>query len=293
MSKEVKAHILAFISSIIWGTTFISSKTLLSYFQPIELLFIRFIFGLITLFLLCPKVFKLQNKKDEIYFALAGFSGITLYYLLENYALTYTLASNVGVIISLAPFFTGIIAHFFIEDERMHKNFFIGFVVSMIGVFFISFNGVTTLELNPLGDILTMIAALVWALYSYCVKKISSSYNVIQSTRRMFEYGILFMIPVVLLTDTNIRLLDVFQTKYILHFLFLSVGASAICFVIWNWSVDVLGTMKTSVYIYLVPVITVIASVFFLDEPLTLMSGIGTILALSGLILSEKNGHDE
>ena len=51
--------------------------------------------------------------------------------------------------------------------------------------------------------------------------------------------------------------------------------------------------MKTSVYIYLVPVITVIASVFFLDEPLTLMSGIGTILALSGLILSEKNGHDE
>ena len=293
MSKEVKAHILAFISSIIWGTTFNSSKTLLSYFQPIELLFIRFIFGLITLFLLCPKVFKLQNKKDEIYFALAGFSGITLYYLLENYALTYTLASNVGVIISLAPFFTGIIAHFFIEDERMHKNFFIGFVVSMIGVFFISFNGVTTLELNPLGDILTMIAALVWALYSYCVKKISSSYNVIQSTRRMFEYGILFMIPVVLLTDTNLRLLDVFQTKNILQFLYLSVGASAICFVIWNWAVDVLGTMKTSVYIYLVPVITVIASVFFLDEPLTLMSGIGTILALSGLILSEKNGHDE
>ena len=291
MNKTIKSHLLALLSSVIWGTTFISSKTLLSYFGPIELLFIRFVFGLIALFVLCPKIFKFQNIKDEIYLALAGFTGITLYYLLENYALTYTLASNVGVIISVAPFFTGIIAHFFIEDEKMHSSFFIGFVKSMIGVFLISFNGVNTLELNPLGDFLTIIAALVWALYSYCVKKISASYNVIQSTRRMFEYGILFMIPVVLFTHTDIRLLEVFNKDYIVHLLFLSVGASAICFVIWNYAVDILGTMKTSVYIYMVPVITVIASVWVLNEPLTWMSALGTILALAGLIFSEKNGH--
>jgi len=289
MSQNIKAHILAFLSSVIWGTTFISSKTLLSHFSPVELLFMRFVFGGITLFALYPKIFKFQSLTDEIYFALAGFTGITLYYLLENVALTYTLASNIGVIISIAPFFSAIIAHFFIKDETLHPRFFLGFIVSMIGVCLISFNGSTVLKLNPLGDFLTVVAAFVWALYSYFVKKISQQYHVIQATRRMFEYGILFMLPIVLFTHTPIRIHQIFSSQYIAHFLFLSIGASAICFAIWNWAVEILGTVKTSLYIYLVPVITVIASVIFLKEPITLMSAIGTVLTLSGLIFSAKD----
>lgn len=47
---------------------------------------------------------KIREKKQELYFAAAGLCGVTLYYLLENIALTYTNASNVEVIISMAPF---------------------------------------------------------------------------------------------------------------------------------------------------------------------------------------------
>lgn len=63
--------------------------------------------------------------------------------------------------------------------------------------------------------------------------------------------------------------------------LYLGLGASALCFVIWNFAV------KTSVYIYMVPVITVITSVLILHEKLTLLAGIGTVLTLIGLFLSE------
>ncbi|MGO4946772.1 EamA family transporter [Blautia sp. Sow4_E7] len=48
------------------------------------------------------------------------------------------------------------------------------------------------------------------------------------------------------------------------------------------------GAVKTSVYIYMVPVITVITSVVILHEKLTLLAGIGTVLNLIGLFLSEK-----
>ena len=71
----------------------------------------------------------------------------------------------------------------------------------MTGIVLISFNG-QNLELNPLGDLLAIIAALVWAFYSILTKKISNfGYPVILSTRRTFFYGILFMIPALFLAD--------------------------------------------------------------------------------------------
>ena len=70
---------------------------------------------------------------------------------------------------------------------------------------------------------------------------------------------------------------------------FLGLGASAACFVSWNYSIRVLGALRTSVYIYLTPVVTVLFSHFLLDEPFTLMICLGTILTLAGLILSSAD----
>ncbi|NBI17773.1 EamA family transporter [Neglecta sp. X4] len=76
---------------------------------------------------------------------------------------------------------------------------------------------------------------------------------------------------------------------YLLNILYLGLGASALCFVTWNLAVKVLGAVKTSVYIYMVPVITVVTSVL-LKEPVTWVSVMGTVLAVAGLFLSEYNG---
>ena len=70
--------------------------------------------------------------------------------------------------------------------------------------------------------------------------------------------------------------------------MYLGAGASALCFVTWNFAVKELGAVKTSVYIYMVPVITVVTSVLILHEKLTLLAGTGTILTLIGLFLSEN-----
>ena len=76
----------------------------------------------------------------------------------------------------------------------------------------------------------------------------------------------------------------------LLNLLYLGLGASALCFVTWNVAVKVLGAVRTSVYIYMVPVITVVTSVLVLKEPVTWVSVIGTVLAVSGLSLSEYQG---
>ncbi|MDO4275286.1 MAG: DMT family transporter [Eubacteriales bacterium] len=288
-NKKTTGHLAALLTIVIWGTTFISTKILLADFQPVEILFFRFVMGFLILLVIYPRKMKGTTTKQELTFVAAGFCGICLYYLLENIALTYTLASNVGVIISIAPFFTAILSHFFMKsEEKLGMNFFLGFLVAMAGICLISFNG-SKLELNPTGDLLAVAAALVWACYSILSRKISSfGYHTILTTRRTFFYGILFMIPALFLFDFRLDLSRFAKPVYLFNIIYLGLGASAICFVTWNFAVKVLGAVKTSVYIYMVPVITVVTSVFILHEKVTLLSGAGIILTLAGLFLSES-----
>ena len=199
------------------------------------------------------------------------------------------MASNVGVIISVAPFFTAILSHLFGRSgEKLRAGFFIGFGVAMAGVVLISFNG-SRLQLNPMGDLLALLAAFVWACYSLLTRRISSlGQPVILTTRRTFFYGIICMIPALLRFDVRLGLERFAHPVNLMNVLYLGLGASALCFVTWNVAVKVLGAVRTSVYIYMVPVITVITSVLVLKEPVTWTSAAGTMLAVAGLFLSER-----
>lgn len=289
MDKEVfKGHIAALLSILIWGTTFISTKILLADFTPIEILFFRFLLGFLILTLVFPKRLGRKEPRQEGVFAAAGLCGICLYYLFENIALTYTMASNVGVIISISPFFTAMLSHIFMKTEEGRKTgFLIGFLVAMAGICLLSFNG-AKLACNPLGDGLAVLAALLWAVYSLLTRKISSfGYHTIQTTRRTFAYGLLFMLPALLVFDCSLDIQRFAKPEALMHLLYLGIGASALCFVTWGCAVKVLGAVRTSIYIYMVPVITVITSAIVLKEKITGMTVLGTGLTLAGLFLSE------
>ena len=287
-NKASRGHLAALLTILIWGTTFFSTKVLLVDFQPVEILFFRFVLGLLALLIVCPRRLTGTTLRQEIVFGAAGLCGVCLYYLMENIALTYTMASNVGVIISAAPFFTAILSHLLLKkEEKLGAAFFVGFLIAMAGIGLISFNG-SALQLNPTGDLLALLAAFLWACYSILTRRISGyGYHTILTTRRIFFYGILFMVPALFLFDFRLELDRFANPVYLLNILFLGLGASALCFVTWNFAVRLLGAVKTSVYIYLVPVITVAASVVILREPFTWMTGAGTVLTLAGLLLSE------
>jgi drug/metabolite transporter (DMT)-like permease len=228
--KATTGHITALVTIMIWGTTFISTKILLADFTPIEILFFRFLLGLLVLIIIYLKSLKIKDKKQELTFAAAGLCGICL----------------------------------------------------------ISFNG-KELELNPIGDILAVVAALVWAVYSLLTRKISSyGLNTIGTTRKIFTYGILFMLPFLFVFDFNLDVQKAIKPEYAINLIYLGLGASALCFVTWNYAVGVLGTVKTSVYIYIVPVITATSSVIALNEKITWIAAIGIGLTLIGLFLSES-----
>lgn len=294
MHRQTLGHLTAIFTVIIWGTTFISTKVLLTGFQPVEILFFRFVLGLIALTAAYPRRMKGTTRRQELTFAAAGLCGVTLYFLAENVALTYTMASNVGVIVSAAPFFTAMLAHFVWKDgERLSGSFFLGFVVAMAGLSLISFGG-AAMQLNPVGDLLALAAAFIWGCYSNLTRVISGyGRPVLQTTRRIFFYGVLFMIPALFLMDFHWQPERFAHPVYLLNLLFLGLGASAACFASWNFAVGVLGAVKTSVYIYGAPVITVAASALILHEPVTPAIAAGTVLTLAGLVLSQRRPKGE
>ena len=288
LSSRTKGHLIALMTVFIWGITYIATKVLLTEFKPIEILFFRFTLGYATLWLLAPRFFAWQGIKQELMFLGAGFCGVTCYFLCENIALTYTTASNVGVITTLAPVFTAILAIFFLKTEKPAKSFYIGCLFSMIGIVLITLNGKFVLSVNPLGDLLAVFACLFWACYSILTKRSSNyGYNIILLTRRFFFYGLIFMLPALYLFDFEWNFSRFNQPVNLLNILFLGVGASAICFASWNYAVKLVGAVKISIYIYLVPILTIINAVLILDEPFTWIAAIGTLFTLGGVLLSE------
>ncbi|KRL55828.1 DMT family transporter [Furfurilactobacillus rossiae] len=288
-TSSLSGHIGALITIFLWGTTFISTKVLLRSFQPVEILLIRFIIGAIALFLIYPKIFKFTSWKREGTFALAGLLGISLYYLCENLALTYTLAANIGVIVSVSPLFIAILSAV-LDHKRLSGSFMAGFVLAIAGIALISFNGTGGSGHGSIvGDVLALLAAVIWALYSYIVTRMNTFYyNSFQMTRRTFMYGIIFILPIFWLTHGSINLPTLAEPLNLANILFLGLGASALCFLLWTFVVQKLGPVQASIYLYLVPVVNVIAAWLILKEPITPAMIVGIVLTIGGLVLSAR-----
>lgn len=287
-NKKLFLNLLALITVIIWGTTFISSKILLNTLTPLEVMFYRFVIAYVLLLLLHPKFHKVKSLKEEVLFLISGITGGSLYFLTENTAVKISQVSNVGLIVATAPIITALLAHFFTKGEKLNKNLVIGFLIAISGVFLVMFNGNFVLKLNPSGDLLALAAALCWSIYSIITKKFGDKYNYLYLTRKIFFYALLTMIPFLFTSQFNFNISKLLDFNIGINLLFLGVIASSICYVVWNYTVANLGVVKTNNYIYLVPAVTLIFSILILHENITTCSMIGALLIFCGVYVSEK-----
>ena len=287
--ERMTAHFTAMVTCLIWGTTFIASKVLLQKFSVLDVLFYRFLIGYIALTIVKPKPYRFTSIKEEFWLLCEGLSGITVYFLFENMALTYTKTSNVGVIVSVAPMFTVLLAFIFLKEEKPKPLLYLGFVVAMSGIILISFTGGEGFILSPLGDFLAFLAALVWAVYTVIMRKhVHMEGNTIAVTKRIMFYGLLTMTPLTLMYGFPVKPIELCKLEWAPELFFLGLFASALCYLSWNWSLNQLGAVRCSTYIYMIPVVTITASAVILKEVITIPIAVGAALTIAGLIISEK-----
>lgn len=292
----MKYHLVALFTIFVWGTTFVSTKVLLVNLSPLWILLLRFVIGFIVLCALRPHILRLYERKHELLFVAACATGIAAYYLLENVALVFTTATAVGVIVAASPLFTAIASALLGDRSSLNAKFFAGFLLAMGGLVVVGIGAesdsmVTSLgQASLFGDLLALLAALVWAIYSVLVQKIASlGYETISSTKRTFLWGLVFIVPISFLFGGSFVSPEVlFRWDTMLNLLFLGVVASAACFVTWGISVKHLGPTISTTYIYLVPAITTTASILLLGEPLNMYIVLGVLMTIAGLLLSQK-----
>lgn len=289
--NRLVGHVVALFTIAVWGVTFVSTKLLLQHFSAEEILFIRFFLGWLAFWFVVPHPLPWQGWRTELMFAVAGLFGITLYFLLENIALEYTRASNVAIIVATVPFFTALVDWLCFGGMRPGWQFFTGFSLAMLGIVLLTIKD-ASFNVSPMGDMLALLAALAWAFYSPLARKLTAlNLGNAKTTRGIFFYGILLMLPVLVVTPHDITLGKLLLPACFGNFLFLGLIASALCFATWNFCLIRLGTAQASAYIYLVPVITVICASVILNETVSISMGLGMLLVIGGLILSERHGR--
>lgn len=290
----MKAHLLALFTILVWSTTFVATKVLIAAgLTPLWILIIRFTLGFLALCCLRPRRLPLADRRHGRLFAAAGLAGVTCYFLLENIALTFTSATAVGAIVATAPLFCALIMLARGSRPAAPAPFALGFALAMAGIVLVgSASGEAILagsaEANFIGCGLSFAAAVVWAIYSTIVGRIAEAgYETLAATKRIFGWGLLFMAPALLVAGPA-PLAALAEPVVTGNLLLLGLGASAACFVTWNFAVKHLGAVVTSTYIYLVPALTGTASVIVLGEPLTapIVGGLG--LTIAGLALSNR-----
>jgi drug/metabolite transporter (DMT)-like permease len=282
-------HLIAILTVTIWGLTFISTKVLLQHgLTPEEIFFYRFVIAYAGIWLFCSRRLFAHCWSDELWLLAAGVCGGSLYFFTENTALGITRVSNVAFLVCTAPLLTTLLSLLLYKGERASRGLLYGSLLALVGVAFIVFNGSTVLRLSPKGDLLSLCAALSWAFYSLIIKKMAGRYPTTFVTRKVFFYGVLTILPSFLFQPLKPDWATLFSPTVLMNLLFLAVVASLVCYAVWNVVLKQLGAVRATNYIYLNPLVAMVASTFILDERMTAVALVGAACILLGVYLAER-----
>ncbi len=284
---------MALAAVLIWGMTFISSKVLVGLLDPYWYIVIRFGMAWFFLFLFSPKPLKLLDKKTEGTVVLCGIAGVTAYYIFQNVALIHSTASNTGVITASSPLFTALILWAFGRRVKLSPLFFLGFVLCIGGVFAISFNGGGT-GLHLLGDTFALAAAIAWGVYCVLILGTEGAgLTEAQTTRKVFFWGTLITVPFALVLGEPVPLTTFTQGGLIFwgNLFFVSFFSAALCYLFWGKAINLIGSVTTSVYLYLIPVVSVIGSALILHESVNWITAAAIAAILVGLVFSQRGNQ--
>lgn len=283
-------HLAALFSVVVWGATFVSTKVLIANgLTPAEIFLLRFSMAYVCILPLARGRLRADSWRDEALLAAAGICGGSLYFLTENMALEFAPASNVSLIVCTAPVWTALVLSLVDRRERMSRRQTVGAAVAFAGMVLVVLNGRFVLHLSPRGDLLALAAAWLWVFYSMVVKRLADRYPALFITRKVFFYGLLTILPLFVFRPFAATWELLARPAVWGNLLFLGLVASMLCYLLWNAAMHRLGAVRTTNYIYLNPLVTILTAALCIDERITPVALAGAALILFGMWRAESS----
>jgi len=277
------ARVFGLSTALIWGLSFLSIKTAVAEVPPMTLGFLRFAIAslLLPIIALLVKEDLRVKPRDLPVLFLGGMVGYTLYFLGENNGVKLLSASESSILIGTIPVATMLAERLFLRT-RLPLRAYVGAILSLGGVALIvarTAGGSSSLA----GWLYMGLAALCWVVYAFITRRISSSYGRVAVTFWQTLFGLLGFIPFALTESASWTMPSGVAW---LNILYLGIFCSAIGYWFYISALDIIGPGASSVFINLIPVVTVIAAFFVMGDRLTLGQWLGALVAIAGVYLA-------
>lgn len=274
----------------LWALSFILNEVALRSLQPVTVVAGRWsVTAMLTLLLLAQRrqvdAFRAALRRDGRSFFVLSLFGVTLLYGLQLTGQARTSTVNTGLLANTVPIFTALLAAIFLR-QRLRAAGWAGIILAMIGAWVVSTGGLR-LDVNPataLGDGLVLLSSLAAALYFVYGARLLQRYPALLVTAAAATLGALTLLPVALLAGRA----SVWAWPAVAAVLALGIGPGLLANLWWWETVEWLDASRAAIYIYLIPLLTMLFAVLLLGETIDPAQLGGAALLLGGVWLAER-----
>ena len=282
---------LAVLATLIWSGNFIIARGVINDIPPVALAFYRWL--LATFILLSFAWKKIPGamdvaRKNILFFVVAAVTGISMFNTFVYIGGHYSEAINLALIgTTTSPIMSVILARIFLK-EHVGPVTVAGMVICVIGVLLLLTRGniQNLLELSfSKGDWWVLAAASAFAVYNTMVKKKPAAIDPVSFLFVIFLLGTIFLVPFYLFEFGEAGGFKI-STANLLVLLYLGLGASVICFLLWNMAIARLGSGRTALFGNLIPVFSSIEAVIILSEKISWIQVVSFAIVIAGLLVA-------
>ncbi len=275
---------------MLWGLSYIWTKIVFNYYQPLTTVFLRLLISSIILLVFIHLFRNPRKIKKEHYrlFALSALFNPFLYFLGESFGLNLVSSTISAVIISTIPLFTPVVAYFSLKEKLSPINL-IGIIISFAGIMVMLFNDQLKINENPWGLLFLFGAVLAALIYGILLKKLTGFYSSLTIITYQNLLGAIYFLPLFLIFEFNHFIQVQPNTELITSLLLLAIFASSVAFILYTTVVRNIGISKGNIYTNLIPGFTAIFAYLILAEQFPFSKIIGMIIVILGVILSQIN----
>jgi len=287
--QTVKVYLIAVLSMLFWGLSFVWFKIVVKWYDPITIIFLRLIISgiLMVAYLLLTRTWQTIKRKHVKYFLLLALTQPFCYFLGESFGLKLVSSTIASVIIATIPLFSPFAAYYLVR-EKVTIPVIIGIVFSFAGILLMLFNPDLSLNASPRGVLLLFAAVFSAVAYSIIVRKISMEYNPVTIITHQNLIGAVYFLPLFLVFDFQ-NFINVNPSReLILALLQLAVFASTLAYVFFIIAIKGIGVIKANVFANLIPVFTGIFSFLILGEQFTVLKIAGMLTVMLGVVVSQS-----
>ena len=294
--RSIRLGILAAIScEAIFGLSYIFTKQATQSTSEFSLLAFRFFVAFVVMSILVViKVVKINFKgKSILPLIILGIIDPCCYFIGETIGIANSTASESGIFLACIPVASLTASTIFLK-EKPSKTQISGILVTLVGVMITVFAVSTDSSFSLKGYLFLLIAVAAYSMYSVTVSKLSD-FTSVEITYAMITCGCIFFLILALaeaIHNGNLSstlALAVSDKNLIKAILFQGIGCSVFAFFLSNFAIANIGVNKTSSFIGISTVVSVLAGVSLLGEKLTISQLIGGIIIVAGVYLANAS----